>query len=291
LAEPPERQPDNTNAEAPWSVLRRHAVARVGLGRIGVSLPTTHQLRLQLAHAEARDAVYDELDVPAMARQLKSLGLTTLAVDSAAPDRTTFLKRPDLGRRLSTGSAQEIVLLATGRQEAFDVVFVIADGLSANAVHRHAGPTLGAALANLPGTEWRVAPVVLVRQGRVAISDEIGALLGAELAVILLGERPGLSAPDSLGIYLTFGPQPGNSDAQRNCISNIHAAGQSHAQAADTLVYLMQAARQRRLSGIQLKDYRPAIGEAPLHVQESTTGAVDQGFAIKPGNGVPDEHA
>jgi ethanolamine ammonia-lyase small subunit len=218
--------------------LRSFTPARVGLGRVGSGVPTRELLRFQLDHARARDAVYEPLD-PA------SLGIEHVLVRSAAADRETFLRRPDLGRRLADGTTLE-----TGD---CDVAFVVADGLSARAVHRHAVPLLKAIQARLDGS-WRVAPVTVVLQGRVAIGDEIGARLGARLVVVLIGERPGLTSPDSLGVYLTWDPRPGRTDAERNCISNVRTEGLSYGAAAATLEFLMSAARSRRLSGVLLKD-------------------------------------
>jgi ethanolamine ammonia-lyase small subunit len=228
--------------------LRAFTPARVALGRAGHSLPTAELLRFQLDHARARDAVYEALD-PA------SLGLPHVLVRSAAPDRATYLRRPDLGRRLADGTALE--------RGDYDAAFVIADGLSAPAVHRHAGPLLDALLPRLGQEkplrrggfgEWRVAPLTVVLQGRVAVGDEIGMRLGARLTVVLIGERPGLTSPDSLGVYLTWDPRPGRTDAERNCISNIRTEGLGYEAAAVTLEFLMNAARSRRLSGIALKD-------------------------------------
>src|SRR5262249_28086848 len=182
-------------------------------------------------------AVYEPLDPG-------SLGLPHVLVRSAAADRATFLRRPDLGRRLADPGA-----LARGD---YDAAFVIADGLSAPAVHRHPRPPLDGATPRLAG--WRLAPLTIVLQGRVAIGDEIGARLGARLVVVLIGERPGLTSPDSLGVYLTWDPRPGRTDAERNCISNIRTDGLSYEAAAGTLEFLMTAARSRRLSGVLLKD-------------------------------------
>ena len=222
------------------SRLRDFTPARVGLGRAGNSLPTRDLLDFQLAHARARDAVHAKLE-PA------SLLLEGVRVASAAPDRTTYLRRPDLGRKLNATSR---ALLQAQPSGGFDAVFVVADGLSALAVHRHAKPLLDAVLPRLQG--WHLAPVVIAEQARVAIGDEIGELLGARLAVVLIGERPGLSSPDSLGIYLTWEPRPGRTDAERNCISNIRAEGLSYAAAAENLIFLMTEARVRKLSGVRL---------------------------------------
>jgi ethanolamine ammonia-lyase small subunit len=217
--------------------LRTFTPARVAIGRTGHSLTAAELLRFQLDHARARDAVHQALD-PA------SLGIPHVLVRSAAPDRATYLRRPDLGRRLAGGTSLE--------RGDYDAAFIIADGLSAPAVHRHAVPLLDAVAPKLEG--WRLAPLTVVLQGRVAIGDEIGERLGARVAVVLIGERPGLTSPDSLGAYLTWDPRPGRTDAERNCVSNIRAEGLSCAAAAGTLVFLMNAARSRRLSGVALKD-------------------------------------
>src|SRR5690606_3536728 len=254
--------PQNESAVAPvadgWGFLREFTTARIALGRAGGSLPTRRHLEFQLAHARARDAVHSELDMAALEREIAALGVETIRLHSAAPDRATYLQRPDLGRRLDEDSRR---LLEDRGRVGGAVAFMVADGLSALAVQRHAPAMLEAILARLDPEEWRIAPVALVEQGRVAISDEIGALLGAEIAVILIGERPGLSSPDSLGIYLTYGPKIGNTDADRNCISNIRAAGLSYAKAAHRLAYLLTAARNRRLSGVELKDEAGALEE------------------------------
>lgn len=254
--------PQNESAVAPvadgWGFLREFTTARIALGRAGGSLPTRRHLEFQLAHARARDAVHSELDMAALEREIAALGVETIRLHSAAPDRATYLQRPDLGRRLDEDSRR---LLEERGRDGAAVAFMVADGLSALAVQRHAPAMLKAILARLEPEEWRIAPVALVEQGRVAISDEIGALLGAEIAVILIGERPGLSSPDSLGIYLTYGPKIGNTDADRNCISNIRAAGLSYAKAAHRLAYLLTAARNRRLSGVELKDEAGALEE------------------------------
>ena len=228
--------------------LREFTSARVALGRTGHSLPTQELLDFQLAHARARDAVHSRLDVASLMLEVKKRGLDCIAAKSAAADRQVYLLRPDLGRRLSAASAQAI----RDSKGEFDVVFVIADGLSALAVHRYALAVLDSGMARL--RDWRIAPIVLVEQGRVAIADEIANLLGASIAAILLGERPGLSAPDSLGIYMTWKPAPGiTTDAERNCISNIRTGGLSPEVAAGRLVYLLTEARRRMISGVKLK--------------------------------------
>ena len=235
-------------ADPRWAALRRATPARIGLPRAGVALATSAQLAFQAAHALARDAVHDRLDASALVTALAARGHTAVSLRSAAADRATYLARPDLGRRLDDASRGEIETLSRGH----DLVLVLADGLSARAVGAHALPLIDAALPAL--RDWRIGPALVVEQGRVAIGDEIGGVLEAALVAVLIGERPGLSAPDSLGVYLTWGPGPGRSDAERNCISNIRPAGLGYADAAATLIYLLTEARRRRLTGVALKD-------------------------------------
>jgi ethanolamine ammonia-lyase small subunit len=232
--------------------LRDFTPARVDLGRAGSSIPTRELLEFQLAHAKARDAVHLPLAVNSLVLELKNIPSITLT--SAARDRDEYLKRPDLGRRLSKDSRER---LATSRAD-YDAAFVIADGLSALAVHRHVVPLLELLLRDL---DWHIAPVTIVEQGRVAIGDEVGELLGARLVVVLIGERPGLSSPDSLGAYLTWQPRPGRTDAERNCVSNIRAEGLSYAAAAHKLLFLMNESRRLKLSGVRLKEAAaPSLG-------------------------------
>jgi len=222
--------------------LRQFTPARVNLGRTGHSLPTGELLSFQLDHARARDAVWQSLDPP-------SLGVPHLLLHSAAPDRATYLRRPDLGRRLSDASR---AALTPGD---YDAALVIADGLSAPAVHHHAVPTLQAVAALLAAGDWKLAPLTVVLEGRVAIGDEIGERLRARMVAVLIGERPGLTSPDSLGIYLTWDPRPGRTDAERNCISNVRTEGIGYALAARKLHFLMTEARTRKLSGVALKEW------------------------------------
>ena len=229
-------------------LLRQLTPARVALGRAGDSLPTTELLSFQLAHAQARDAVHAELDSASLALELQQRALEAVVVASAARDRATYLRRPDLGRKLAEESRNRL----SKHENPPDAVFVLADGLSALAVHRHAVALLDALLPQLSAPDWRIGPIVIVQQGRVAIGDEIGELLRASLAVVLIGERPGLTSPDSLGVYLTWQPKPGRTDAERNCISNIRAEGLSYADAADRLRLLMSESRSRKLSGVWL---------------------------------------
>lgn len=233
----------------PWQALRRLTSARVALGRSGNSLPTEEILRFGVAHAQARDAVHAALDLPALATRIQALGVVTLRVASAAPDRATYLMRPDLGRRLCAADADHLSPLAT----PCDLLLVVGDGLSALAVERHAVPLLAAIQAQRPA-HWRLGPVVLASQARVALADDVAERLAAPMVAILIGERPGLSAPDSLGIYLTHAPRVGRTDAERNCISNIRPEGLAYATAAHRLWWLCQAARQLGCSGVALKD-------------------------------------
>jgi ethanolamine ammonia-lyase small subunit len=221
--------------------LRAFTPARVALGRAGHSIPTAELLRFQFDHARARDAVWEDLD-PA------SLGLPHILVRSAAPDRGTYLRRPDLGRTLSSDSR---LLLQRG---AYDAAIVLADGLSAAAVQRHAAPLLTEMTGLWNAESWHLAPLTVALQARVAIGDEIGALLGAQMVAVFIGERPGLSSPDSLGVYLTWDPRSGRTDAERNCISNIRTEGLSYQTAAHTLHFLMREARTRKLTGVDLKE-------------------------------------
>jgi ethanolamine ammonia-lyase small subunit len=244
-------------APDPWVALRALTPARIALGRAGVSLPTAAHLAFQLAHARARDAVQDALDAPRLLEVLSALGIGALEVRSAAPDRTTYLQRPDLGRRLETAS--RAALAAAAVPEGVDAVLVVADGLSARAAQAHAPAVLAALVPRLREQGWRLGPAVVAVQGRVALGDEIGALLQARLVLVLLGERPGLSAPDSLGAYLTWDPRPGRTDAERNCVSNIRPEGLVPALAADMLHHLMLESARRRLSGVALKDGRRTL--------------------------------
>jgi ethanolamine ammonia-lyase small subunit len=221
--------------------LTRFTNARVALGITGHSLPTRELLRFQLDHARARDAVYAELDP-------RSLPAPHMVVRSAAGDRSAYLRRPDLGRLLSAESQE---LLQPGD---YDAAIVLADGLSALAVNRHAAPLLAALMPLLAAEQWHMAPLTVALQARVALGDEIGQRLGARQVVILIGERPGLTAPDSLGIYLTYDPRSGRTEAERNCISNVRPEGLTYELAARKLHFLMSEARVRKLTGVALKE-------------------------------------
>lgn len=247
--------PESTSVVVnPWHRLRQFTPARIALGRAGTSLPTQPQLEFQLAHARARDAVHLPFDLENLQRRLAERGYETLALHSAITDRHQYLQRPDLGRKLDRASRDRLAARAGREPLAYDIAFVIADGLSALAIHQNAVPLLDAIMPRLPAPDWRVAPMILVEQGRVAIGDEVGELLGARLVAVLIGERPGLSSPDSLGIYLTYQPRVGRTDAERNCLSNVRPAGLSYATAAHKLSHLLMEARRRQLSGVRLKD-------------------------------------
>ncbi|HEY8027582.1 MAG TPA: ethanolamine ammonia-lyase subunit EutC [Burkholderiaceae bacterium] len=237
-----------------WDTLRKLTTARIGLGRSGVSLPTRAHLEFQFAHARARDAVHLPFDRAALAAQLNEQGLPSLYLSSAAGERQRYLQRPDLGRKLHPDSIRSLQAHRATHPAPVDLAVVVADGLSALAVQRHALPFLQQLHTHLTLVGWTLAPVCLVEQGRVALGDEIGVLLGARMLVMLIGERPGLSSPDSMGLYFTYAPAPGLSDVNRNCISNVRVEGLSYAIAAHRLMYLMHEARRRRLSGVALKD-------------------------------------
>ena len=247
---PASYQPENPSPD-PWATLKAHTAARIALGRTGTSVPLCEALAFRLAHAHARDAVYSVLDPAKLLAALAPLQLPVLQVRSKAHDRQEYLQRPDLGRQLHEEAHG--LLKEHGTQDV-DVVFILADGLSAEAVNEHTAPLLQRLLPKLQQAGFRVAPLVLAAQARVAIGDEIGELLRAQLALILIGERPGLSSPDSLGAYFTYGPRPGLTDEARNCVSNIRPEGLTYDLAADRLFFLISESLRRKLSGVQLKD-------------------------------------
>ena len=261
----------------PLLELRRLTPARIALGRTGTSMPTRAQLDFQYAHAQARDAVHLPFDHSALSSQLTERGRESLLLHSAATDRNSYLQRPDLGRKLSDESAQTLRDYSRAHPGGVDLAVVVADGLSALAVHRHTLPFLARMEEQTAIEGWSLSPVILVEQGRVAVADEIGELLGAKMVVILIGERPGLSSPDSLGLYFTYNPKVGLTDAYRNCISNVRLEGLSYGMAAHRLLYLMREACRRQLSGVSLKD------EALVQTLESDTGAGLKGnFLLSP---------
>ena len=265
------------DSQNPWLNLRNLTPARIALGRTGTSLPTSAQLDFQFAHAQARDAVHLAFDHQGIRAQLDERGRESLLLHSAASDRNSYLQRPDLGRRLDDASAQILDAYAAAHPGGVDLAIVVADGLSALAVHRHTLPFLARLEEQITAEGWSVSPIVLLEQGRVAVADEVAERLGAKMSVILIGERPGLSSPDSLGLYFTYAPKVGLNDAYRNCISNVRLEGLSYGMAAHRLIYLMREACRRQLSGVNLKD------EAQLNTLEAENAADMKGnFLLAP---------
>ena len=250
---PPLVQPDF------WINWREFTPARIALGRVGASQPTDALLQFSMAHANARDAVYEPLDIASLFAQLEG-PTECVVVKSRATDRPEYLRRPDFGRRLDAPSVERLRALQqrltpesnSNPDSGIDLIIVIADGLSALATSRHAVPLIEALRSKLEG--WRFGPVVIAEQARVALGDEVGELLNARCVAILIGERPGLSSPDSLGIYLTWNPRVGRTDAERNCISNIRPEGLSYEHAATKLVALLEGAKRLGATGIDLKE-------------------------------------
>ncbi len=243
-----------------WVQLAALTPARIGLGRSGASLPTREVLRFGLAHAQARDAVHEPFRPGEIAAGLSALSLETVMVESAARSRQEYLRRPDLGRGLSPGSRTAL----SAQRSACDLAIIVADGLSSTAVHQNAVPLIAALQPHLVRQKRTLAPVAVAAQARVALGDEAGHALGARMALVLIGERPGLSSPDSLGAYLTFAPRPGLTDAARNCISNIRPGGLAFPQAAIKLAWLINQAFRRSLTGVDLKDESHAALEGSV---------------------------
>ena len=241
--------------------LRALTPARVSLARTGVSLETRDLLDFQRCHAEARDAVHSRMEAATLAASLTEIvPAEVLRLHSAAPDRATYLQRPDLGRTLDEASRAQLAHFnSTTDSGASTLSVIVADGLSALAIERHAVPLLKELLSRLDG--WQLAPLCVVEQARVAIGDEIGQALGAQVSIVVIGERPGLSSPDSLGAYITWAPRSGRTDAERNCISNIRAEGLSYPQSAAQLGYYLTEARRRQLTGVALKEAAHALKE------------------------------
>lgn len=259
----------NGVTENPWHLLREFTAARISLGRSGVSIPTSEMLAFQLAHAQARDAVHTPLDFDDLQQQLSELTkqfpklITSkpITLHSQAVDRTDYLQRPDLGRSLDKKSVKKLQKIASTYN--YNLAIIVADGLSATAIYQNALPFIEALLETLQQDEqpWTLAPITLVEQGRVAISDEIGELLNADLVLMLIGERPGLSSPDSMGLYLTWAPRVGLNDSSRNCISNVRPQGLIYSAAVQKAIYLLRESRRLKLSGVNLKDRSAAIGQ------------------------------
>jgi ethanolamine ammonia-lyase small subunit len=236
----------------PWAILSSRTPARIAIGRSGASLPTREVLSFALAHAKARDAVHARLDRVALAARLQALGLATVEVESRAVDRATYLRRPDLGRRLDAASRDRLAAIAEGRH--CDFTLLIGEGLSATAAAAHAPRLVGCLLPHLGRLGVTVGPVAIAEGARVALGDEVGELLNARLLAVLIGERPGLSAADSLGVYVTYAPRPGRTDAERNCISNIRPGGLAPEPAAANLAWIIEAALALQTTGVALKD-------------------------------------
>lgn len=256
--------------------LRTLTPARVALGLTGVSLVTRDLLDFQRCHAQARDAVHAQLESALSANLAKILaasgfpGVDALRLHSAAADRATYLQRPDLGRTLDEPSRS--LLQAARRSGPSDLSCIVADGLSALAVERHVPSLLRELLPQLKG--WNLTPISVVEQGRVAIGDEIAFALDAQISVILIGERPGLSSPDSLGAYITWNPRPGRTDAERVCISNIRAEGLSYAQAAAHLIVTLIDARRQKFTGVALREESRLFGSRPFETRQLEKGPV-----------------
>ena len=244
----------------PWEKLRQFTNARIGIGRVGTSIPTEELLRFQLSHAQAIDAVHVPLDMNQLCEQFETTPvlqpyLPAQILRSEARDRMEYLQRPDLGRRLDEASIYQLQQLR--QEEPYDVVFVIADGLSSCAIANNVKPFLEILIQSLnddPDKDWKIAPVCVVEQGRVAVGDDVCETLNAKEVVLLVGERPGLSSPDSMGLYLTWNAKRGQEDSQRNCISNIRPEGLNYQRAAHKCMFLMRESQQNQLSGVGLKD-------------------------------------
>lgn len=234
----------------PWRGLKAFTNARIALGSTGVAAPLKEVLDFRLCHAHARDAVYSVLKTDELTSSLQQFQLPVISVNSLAKDRTVYLQRPDHGRKLNNGSIGKI----ENESSSADVAIIIADGLSATAINEHAVPVLNKLIPLIRRSGFAIAPIVIASQARVALADEIGSLLNAKLSLILIGERPGLSSPDSMGAYITYRPSPGLTDESRNCVSNIRPEGLTYELAAEKLARLIQASLQLKISGILLKE-------------------------------------
>ncbi|RDV17177.1 ethanolamine ammonia-lyase subunit EutC [Pontibacter diazotrophicus] len=245
-------KPKRRNTETdPWSGLKMYTAARIALGRTGTSVPLKESFAFKMAHAHARDAVYSSLNLEVLLQGLHAFNLPVHVLHSMASDRMEYLQRPDLGRMLNQASSEQ---LKEEGSSSTEIAFVLADGLSATAVNEHAIPLLQLLVPALRQAGFTLAPLTVAEQARVAIADEIGELLHAKLSIIMIGERPGLSSPDSLGVYFTYAPKPGLTDEARNCISNIRPEGLPYSLAAEKILYLIQEAMRKKLTGVKLKD-------------------------------------
>jgi len=234
-----------------WGKLKAFTNARIALGRTGIAAPLKEVLDFRLCHAHARDAVYSALKVDELEGSLQQFQIPVIIVNSNAKDRAVYLQRPDHGRKLNDASAKN---LKNESNYSTDIAIVIADGLSATAINEHAVHVVKKLIPFLKQSVLTIAPIVIAKQARVAIADEIGSILNAKLSVILIGERPGLSSPDSMGAYITYQPSPGKTDESRNCVSNIRPEGLTYDAAAEKIAKLINASLQLKLSGILLKD-------------------------------------
>ncbi len=241
----------NSAHEKLWQSLRQYTEARIGLGHVGGSITTKHHLEFQYAHACAQDAVWRPLNWVSVESELSELEVEVINLKSRAKDRDQYLQRPDYGRQLSDESKQKLVKL---NKQTDDIVIVIADGLSSTAIEHNAINMLKSVLSELADGEFCCSYVCLAEQARVALGDEIAELLGAKHLIVMVGERPGLSSPNSLGIYYTYKAKLGYTDEKRNCISNIREGGQTIEEAKGRLMWLIKQAEQKKLSGVQLKD-------------------------------------
>lgn len=236
-----------------WEHLKKYTHARIALGRCGTALPTSAMLDFQFCHAKARDAVHAQLDFENTRKGVERItGERAFVLRSKARDRVEYLRRPDLGRMLAEESARTLRAEVAARE--YDIALVIADGLSATAIQQNALPFFELLIPLLKESGYILTPVSLVKEGRVAVADEIGAILGAQLVVICIGERPGLKSSNSMGIYMTYHPEPGTTDERRNCISNIRPEGMSCRAGVSKLLYLIQESLRRKISGVHLKD-------------------------------------
>lgn len=239
-----------------WHPLKAFTNARIALGRTGTAIPLKEVLQFKLAFAYAKDAVYSALNVDELIKELNVFNLPIYKLQSRAINREMYLQRPDLGRLLN---AKSIELLKENKSENksninFDVAIIIADGLSAIAMNKHAFPVVELLINELKRLNYAIAPITIVEQGRVAIGDETGYYLNAQMSVVLIGERPGLTSPDSMGAYLTYNPKQGLTDERRNCVSNIRPEGLIYELAAQKIMYLIQESLRLQLSGVELKD-------------------------------------
>lgn len=254
----------------PWDKLREFTSARIALGRSGNSVPTDELLSFQLDHAQAMDAVHCTLNVDSLVTQLSdsySILKQTLeppvVVTSKVTDRFMYLQRPDLGRQLDEASWNTLEAIGKEHNTELDLAIVIADGLSSVAIQNHALPVISRLVSLMSGDEehqWNLAPIAIVKQGRVAVGDDVGECFNAKAVLVLIGERPGLTSPDSMGMYLTWGAKRGSKDSDRNCISNVRPQGLNYDDACQRAFYLLKEARRLQLSGVNLKD-RSAIDE------------------------------